>query len=109
MAAPVPLQPPPKRNRSALRQFYGISASGELLPELDRDSFSAEAHVDMLLADKGLRDLLRVENELVNGLARALARPPALFRSRMHTLTAAKTSGASTASARRWCTTTTRS
>lgn len=95
--------PPPKRNRSALRQFYGISASGELLAELDRDSFSAEAHVDKLLADKGLRDLLRVENELVNGL------PLPLPRSRTRSLTAAKTSGAWTASARRWCTTTTRS
>ena len=76
MASPALLPPLPKRNRSALRQFYGISASGELLPELDRDSFSAEAHVDMLLADKGLRDLLRVENELVNGLPCAPARPP---------------------------------
>ncbi|KAF8252831.1 hypothetical protein K440DRAFT_594422, partial [Wilcoxina mikolae CBS 423.85] len=59
---------PPKCNRSALRQFYGLSASGEILPELDRDNFSAEAYVDKLLAEKGVRELLQVENELVNDI-----------------------------------------
>ncbi|KAF8533745.1 Vps51/Vps67-domain-containing protein [Trichophaea hybrida] len=59
---------PPKRNRSALRQFYGLSASGEILPELDRDNFSAGAYVNKLLAEKGVRELLQVENELVNDI-----------------------------------------
>ncbi|KAA8914675.1 Vps51/Vps67-domain-containing protein [Sphaerosporella brunnea] len=60
---------PSKRNRSALRQFYGLSATtGEVLPELDRDGFDANAYVEKLLAEKGLRKLLAVENGLVNDI-----------------------------------------
>jgi hypothetical protein len=65
LRAPSPR--PTKRNRSALRQFYGLSATGEVLPELDRDDFDPPVYVEKLLAEKGVRELLAVENGLVNG------------------------------------------
>jgi hypothetical protein len=73
LRAPSPR--PTKRNRSALRQFYGLSATGEVLPELDRDDFDPATYVEKLLAEKGVRELLAVENGLVNGkgVSRGLA------------------------------------
>ncbi|KAH0612103.1 uncharacterized protein H6S33_010155 [Morchella sextelata] len=70
----------PRRNRSALRQFYGLKASGEAggeaeeapkepveeVGELDREGFEVSTYVEKLLETAELKELLRVENELVN-------------------------------------------
>lgn len=72
----------PRRNRSALRQFYGLKASGEAgeeaeeapkepveeLGELDREGFEVSTYVEKLFETAELKELLRVENELVNGM-----------------------------------------
>ena len=59
----------PKRARHALRQFYNLSATtGEPLPSLDRDDFSAESYIANLLSEKSLRDLLTLENTLINDI-----------------------------------------
>lgn len=81
--------PPPRRNRVALREFYGLknapkdagakiseeSARTELGPEedetlteLDAADFNAEAFVDSLLAKEGLKGVLKVEADLVSRL-----------------------------------------
>lgn len=80
-------QPNPRRNRTALREFYGIknaskegdskiseesSRTGlgpeedETLTELDKSDFNAEAYVDSLLAKEGLKGVLKVEADLVS-------------------------------------------
>jgi hypothetical protein len=51
-----------------LRQFYGLSASGELLEELDRKDFMEKEYLDRLLATKSVKELLVGENDLVNGM-----------------------------------------
>ncbi|KAI5841354.1 Vps51/Vps67-domain-containing protein [Morchella snyderi] len=70
----------PRRNRSALRQFYGLKASDgaggeaeeapkepvEEVGELDREGFEASTYAEKLLETAELKELLRVENELVN-------------------------------------------
>ncbi|KAF1843882.1 uncharacterized protein K460DRAFT_291044 [Cucurbitaria berberidis CBS 394.84] len=79
--------PNARRNRTALREFYGIknapkdgdakiseeSARTELGPEedetlteLDAADFNAEAFVDSLLAKEGLKGVLKVEADLVS-------------------------------------------
>lgn len=78
----------PRRNRSALRQFYGLQLGGEQveeeenenggnggqrvedkeLAELDREDFVAEVYVEKLMERAELKELLRAENELVTGL-----------------------------------------
>ncbi|KAI5819499.1 Vps51/Vps67-domain-containing protein [Pyronema omphalodes] len=63
-----PRRPPNKRNRSALRQFYGLSASGEVLEELDRKDFVEKEYLDRLLATKSVKELLVGENDLVNDI-----------------------------------------
>ncbi|KAJ4290883.1 hypothetical protein N0V90_010079 [Kalmusia sp. IMI 367209] len=75
-----------RRNRAALRDYYGLkatkeneskiseeSASTELGPEedetlaeLDATSFNADAYVNNLLAKEGLKGVLRVEADLVS-------------------------------------------
>lgn len=78
---------PARRNRAALREFYGLKNAGkdaegkiseestrtdlgpeedETLTELDAADFNAEAFVDNLLAKEGLRGVLRVEADLVS-------------------------------------------
>ncbi|KAF2257994.1 hypothetical protein CC78DRAFT_419296, partial [Lojkania enalia] len=83
-------RPPPKpnqrRNRAALREFYGLKAakdSGpkiseesartelepddeEALTELDKEGFDAEAYVGSVLATERLEGVLRVEANLVS-------------------------------------------
>lgn len=77
----TPTSPKPRRNRSALRQFYGLQQDAvaeegpgkgsepveEKLGEIDRDGFEAEAYVEKLVSTAELKELLRKENELVNG------------------------------------------
>jgi len=77
---------PARRNRTALREFYGLknapkddvkiseeSARTELGPEddetlteLDAADFNAETYVDSLLAKEGLQGVLRVEADLIS-------------------------------------------
>lgn len=72
----------PPRNRSALREFYGlkkaaaagarrgsggVGGEGEEQDEIDRDGFDAEGYVKGLLEKEGLKGLLKVENGLMNG------------------------------------------
>ena len=89
--APAPQQ---RRNRAALRDYYGIKVAGvesaalatpphsehELKEdvegeksELDADGFDADAYVKSLLDKEGLPGVLRVEGRLVNG--KCCARP----------------------------------
>ncbi|KAL7271143.1 hypothetical protein RUND412_006125 [Rhizina undulata] len=77
---PSPLSPrvprSPGRNRSALRQFYGLAPTSPNglgraedlapVPEIDREGFDPEKHAEKLIADADLRELLKTENELVN-------------------------------------------
>lgn len=79
--------PPTRRNRAALRDYYGIknvpketdakiseeSVRTELdlededtLAELDAADFNADAYVDKLLASEGLKGILKVEADLVS-------------------------------------------
>jgi hypothetical protein len=78
-----------RRNRAALREFYGLKAprdasttgakiseesvraglgpeEDETLTELDAADFNAEAYVDGLLAREGLKGVLKVEADLVS-------------------------------------------
>jgi hypothetical protein len=80
---------PTRRNRTALRDYYGIKAAAaakdaepkiseesgrtdlgpeedETLTELDGSDFDADAFVSSLLAKEGLRGVLRVEADLVS-------------------------------------------
>ncbi|KAF2849328.1 hypothetical protein T440DRAFT_399573 [Plenodomus tracheiphilus IPT5] len=80
-------QPNPRRNRTALREFYGIKNASkegdakiseessrtelgpeedETLTELDTSNFNAEAYVESLLAKEGLKGVLKVEADLVS-------------------------------------------
>ena len=83
--------PTARRNRSALRDYYGIKASAaaaakeaepsiseeasinhlgpeddETLTELDATDFNADAYVNNLLAKEGMKGVLRVEADLVS-------------------------------------------
>ena len=59
----------PKRTRHALRQFYNLSATtGEPLPSLDRGDFLAESYIANILSEKSLRELLTLENTLINDI-----------------------------------------
>ena len=75
-----------RRNRAALRDYYGLKAAkdneakiseesvrtelahedDETLTELDAADFNADAYVNNLLAHEGLRGVLRVEADLVS-------------------------------------------
>jgi hypothetical protein len=78
---------PARRNRAALREFYGLKHASkdadakiseessrtelgpeedETLTELDAANFNAEAFVDSLLAKEGLQGVLKVEADLVS-------------------------------------------
>ncbi|KAF1938048.1 hypothetical protein EJ02DRAFT_411125 [Clathrospora elynae] len=78
---------PARRNRAALREFYGLKNAqkdasakiseesaqtglgpeeDETLTELDAADFNAEAFVDSLLAKEGLQGVLKVEADLVS-------------------------------------------
>jgi hypothetical protein len=78
---------PARRNRTALREFYGIKNApkdadakiseestrtelgpedDETLTELDAASFNAKAYVDNLLAKEGLKGVLKVEADLIS-------------------------------------------
>jgi hypothetical protein len=77
---------PARRNRTALREFYGLKNApkddakiseesartglgpedDETLTELDAAEFNAEAYVDSLLAKEGLKGVLRVEADLIS-------------------------------------------
>jgi len=84
-----PAQQPARRNRAALREFYGIKTAprdatpdariseettknqlgpeeDETLTELDASNFNAEAFVEGLLAREGLQGVLKVEADLVS-------------------------------------------
>lgn len=78
----------PRRNRAALRDYYGIKAAAakqtdakiseesartelgpeddETLTELDAADFDADAFVNNLLAKEGLKGVLKVEADLVS-------------------------------------------
>lgn len=73
-----------RRNRAALRDYYGIKNSGEdsnsnvgapqtaqqqaptILSELDREGFEAGTYVKNLLEKESLENVLKVEGALVN-------------------------------------------
>jgi len=75
-----------RRNRAALRDYYGLKAAkdneakiseestrtelgpeeDETLTELDATNFDADAYVNSLLAKEGLKGVLRVEADLVS-------------------------------------------
>lgn len=85
-------RPPPqpaRRNRAALREFYGLKPApkdvgtdvriseetttnplgpeeDETLTELDASDFNAEAYVESLLAREGLKGVLKVEADLIS-------------------------------------------
>ncbi|PUU82804.1 Vps51/Vps67-domain-containing protein [Tuber borchii] len=74
-----PHSPKPRRNRSALRQFYGLGQGSSLpeespgkkqveekLSEIDREGFDAATYVQKFIAEAELKELLKRENELVN-------------------------------------------
>ncbi|KAF8424044.1 Vps51/Vps67-domain-containing protein [Tirmania nivea] len=64
-----PRFPPPssRKNRSALRQFYGIKREGDVdAAPMDREGFDAEKYIQALCRNSDLKELLRIENELVN-------------------------------------------
>ena len=76
-----PHSPKPRRNRSALRQFYGLGQGSSLpeespgkkqveekLSEIDSEGFDAATYVQKFIAEAELKELLKRENELVNGL-----------------------------------------
>ncbi|KAF2731061.1 hypothetical protein EJ04DRAFT_443740 [Polyplosphaeria fusca] len=85
-ARPAPANP--RRNRTALREFYGLKAANKdaeakiseesqrtelgpeedesAFPELDKEGFDAEAFVNNILATSGLSGVLRVEAGLVS-------------------------------------------
>lgn len=78
----------PRRNRAALRDYYGLKAASkdaeakiseesarsalgpeleeETLTELDKEGFDAEGFVNNILATSGLSGVLRVEADLVS-------------------------------------------
>lgn len=78
----------PRRNRAALRDYYGIKAANkdaeskiseestrtdlgpeleeETLMELDKEGFDADAFVNHILATSGLSGVLKVEADLVS-------------------------------------------
>jgi hypothetical protein len=78
----------PRRNRAALRDYYGLKAASkdseskiseessrtdlgpeleeETLTELDKEGFDAEAFVNNILATSGLSEVLKVEADLVS-------------------------------------------
>lgn len=76
-------QPQQRRNRAALRDYYGIKPSAAPVDtsnglqheesveatdsELDREGFDAEAYVAGVLGREGLEGILRVEGGLING------------------------------------------
>lgn len=89
-------QPSARRNRAALRDYYGIKnaqkeadaaiaeeskqiglghendendENDETLTELDAADFNAEAFVDNLLAKEGLKGVLKVEADLVSRMS----------------------------------------
>ena len=83
-ARPVPAA---RRNRAALREFYGLKNAAketdatiseelehsdlgpeedETLAELDAADFNSGAFVDSLLANEGLKGVLKVEADLVS-------------------------------------------
>lgn len=81
---PKPPRPPnQRRNRTALRDYYGLKATeadpsqtlptepsqkdGASVSELDRDGFDAAAYVKDALAREGLEGVLRIEGELISG------------------------------------------
>lgn len=75
-----------RRNRAALRDYYGLKAAkenetkiseepvntelgpeeDETLTELDATNFNADTYVNNLLASEGLKGVLRVEADLVS-------------------------------------------
>lgn len=79
--ASSPQANPPRRNRAALRDYYGLKAgaradaSNGAQPEeaavreseLDAEGFDPEGYVKELLAREGLEGILRIETGLVNG------------------------------------------
>lgn len=76
-------QPQQRRNRAALRDYYGIKPSKAPVDtssglhheerteavdsELDREGFDAEAYVAGVLGREGLEGILKVEGGLING------------------------------------------
>lgn len=87
LRSPSATRPPPghtRRNRAALREFYGLTgqetpASGTTTPalspslderhtesELDKPNFDAEQYVKDVLAKEGLEGILRVEARLAS-------------------------------------------
>jgi len=78
----------PRRNRAALRDYYGLKATSkdaeskiseestrtelgpeleeESLTELDKEGFDADAFVNHILATSGLSGVLKVEADLVS-------------------------------------------
>lgn len=79
--APSPQAAQPRRNRAALRDYYGLKAAARAdasngaqheeatvrESELDAEGFDPEGYVRELLAREGLEGVLRIEAGLVNG------------------------------------------
>jgi hypothetical protein len=93
--------PNPRRNRAALRDYYGLKNTpadadadtktseetartglgpeeDETLTELDAAEFDADAFVDALLAKEGLQGVLKVEADLVSRMSMPLPDTPTL-------------------------------
>lgn len=83
----LPQNPPQRRNRAALRDYYGLkkpaaaAAPGEASrqdtphdetgvreSELDAEGFEAQGYVKGVLAREGLEGVLRIEAGLINGI-----------------------------------------
>lgn len=75
------LGPPQRRNKAALRDYYGLKGAAPAdasngsqheeaevrVSELDAEGFDADAYVKGLLAREGLAGLLKIEGGLING------------------------------------------
>ncbi|KAL9044445.1 MAG: hypothetical protein Q9214_002417, partial [Letrouitia sp. 1 TL-2023] len=76
------LGPPQRRNKAALRDYYGLKGAAPAdasdgsqheeaevrISELDAEGFDAEAYVKGLLAREGLAGLLKIEGGLINDI-----------------------------------------
>jgi hypothetical protein len=75
--SPARQVPTQRRNRAALRDYYGLKAAGTAVveqedaevkqSELDRNGFNAEDYVNGVLENEGLEGVLRAEARLLNG------------------------------------------
>lgn len=78
---PNPRPTQTRRNRAALRDYYGLKAADEnaekagdalkaedVTSELDREGFDADEYVKGVLSREGLEGILKIEANLLSGM-----------------------------------------